>query len=267
MFNYLHDSISIFRAGRIVSENISGGTVSPPLDSTAGKIYPKSLKNERNRPSWSDSLIFKIYALSVLGDPYPHLIVQPKKRRPMPCNAPLLALPTLFPPISCVLALLAALVSTSLGFISSASLPDTGRRSTQVHSVNGLEKVHAAREHDHVPIFALISERKEFFMDTSMAYGTMEAFESCATWIVPAKWLNLPLKRNKRLPRPWYVTRFKKGTSPNRSPHVSPEPLGQSVGISPRRFCPSCVVLLAPGSPLVFYVSCAVENRGRGAKM
>ena len=39
--------------------------------------------------------------------------------------------------------------------------------------VNGLDKVHAAREYDRAPISALSSEWAEKFLKTSMAYRTM----------------------------------------------------------------------------------------------
>ena len=92
----------------------------------------------------------------------------------------------------------------------SAWLPDTGRRSTQVHSPTVFKKVHAAREYDRAPIFALTSKWKEIILKTNGFLAPWRLLNMCATWIVLAKWRNLPPTRNKRPPRPCYATRFKK---------------------------------------------------------
>ena len=42
---------------------------------------------------------------------------------------------------------------------------------------DGLAKIHAAREHDRAPVYAVASEWKEQFLYPSMAHGTMEVYD------------------------------------------------------------------------------------------
>ena len=82
----------------------------------------------------------KNISLLGIGDPYPHLMRQPSKRKPLRCNATLLVLTVLYLLTSYVLDLRAALASTRLGPVFTALLPGLERLPARTHWPTALRR-------------------------------------------------------------------------------------------------------------------------------
>ena len=119
-----------------------------------------------------------------------------------------------------VLDLRPALVSTYLGFVSSALLPGLERLPTRTQLPTALRISVLLVSTTVSPYFALTPERDQKFLQTSMAHSTMEAYEDVRHLDHAGKIAALPALRNKRLPRPCFATRSKNVIFLYRSLHV-----------------------------------------------
>ena len=233
------------------------------MDSTAEKIIHRAQKFNASTKNLVERFCeLNIYALSVLGSigsiSAPDEATLEDEAHASQCTTagPYNAIPTSLLRVGCVCGL-----GPDLLVIHTLSLAARKRTAADSSALaNGLAKIQAARENDHAPIYAVSSELKDNFLNPwpITPWWHMKLY---VAWITMANLMNLLMARNERLPRPCSATNSKSRTLPDRSLHVLPEFLDQSVAIALRRSCPTCdlrSVLLVLGLLWVSYASSAM---------